>query len=182
MFKMSIIHEPGSLFSRFIALAQKGTLAVTANISAPGSYSDGTSFTRIIAKQRALGRDPWFVTYHERQDGMHFVRLVIASWIKGTGVESAAQRFADYFLDVVKRHIRDGRSKDGEMTPLSRGYERAKLRAVGDMPILVRTGQLLNALRVFVTRESADIRYGRLQSTSPWFIPTESVTTHRLGE
>lgn len=65
-----------------------------------------------------------------------------------------ADDVAQIQIDAIRRHVNEGRRARGKVKPIKESTAKRKERETGrsDLPVLVRTGQLMESLRPYVRR------------------------------
>ena len=121
-----------------------------------GGGARSTDTNTMIAKVQAkAGRDPWYVSKAFRAELARMIKkAVVARGPDPAWDEQALKALGDRLLDAVRANVAAQRNPGGgTFQPLTAGYAKEKRKAVGfEKPILRRTGELLDSLRVVVRR------------------------------
>jgi hypothetical protein len=131
---------------------------ITTKTTARGAWSRVTKTTQgsthrpaalnadIVEQQRAVGRDPFKLTDHQR--GVMRDQFSYELAHNGHVLLAALSSVADLFLSFVKQNFAKGENS----APLSAKYQAWKDRHFPGMPPMVRTGGLLKSLVAKVIR------------------------------
>lgn len=104
----------------------------------------------IIFRTLKKKRDPVFFT--QEQDNKFKIKWqnAINDFIKTSNTiafQKSAQEIADEGIKIIKKNIVEGKSEGGKMKPVQPRYQKIKDRMYGkNLPVLVRTGQLVKSL------------------------------------
>ena len=115
------------------------TTTATAHRSASENY-------KVLAIQRAAGRDPWFVAADERRSMLAQFREAMAKAASLEALERMAHAFGKAIVAFYRDHIANGRNARGEMTPDKATTIARKARQGRGTVTLVDTRQLLESI------------------------------------
>lgn len=115
------------------------TTTATAKRSASENY-------RVLAIQRAAGRDPWFVAADERRSMLSQFREAMGKATSLEPLERMAHAFGRSIVAFYRDHIANGRGARGEMPPDKATTLKRKAREGRGSLTLVDTRQLFESI------------------------------------
>jgi hypothetical protein len=115
------------------------TTTATAHRSAAENY-------KVLAIQRAAGRDPWFVAADERRDMLAQFRAEMSKAESLGPLERMAHAFGRSIVEFYRSHVAGGRNARGEMPPDRPSTLKRKAKQGRGSLTLVDTRQLLESI------------------------------------
>ncbi len=140
---------------RELARARPIRAAVTCKATGGRSAGENVIILRTQAKQ---GRNVIFLDRKEFEEGQKIWTGVIDKITHGrarlTALDVGAKKVGDVLVDAIRTHVNEGRRERGRVKPLTRlsKYRKDKETGNPNLPVLVRTGALMESLTPTVSK------------------------------